>query len=219
MKAMMLVTALLCGSAMAKFNFTTCPAYFETQNPKVATGFNISKMPGTFYEQALHDYTQYPTCPSPSCIRSVKEFTPVGDGHMQIKDSFSLECFGTGPDKFPYFFNTTGHNGFLTGFIVDPPAWWKLLGFGDVYPNTIIDYKESADGGQYDWVIEFQCRAGQSGDKVKFTGFNFYTREPTVSNATYTEMIQSATNQGLDFFFNAGFGLRRVPQDNCKPIA
>ena len=54
----------------------------------------------------------------------------------------------------PYYFNTTEVNGSLTGIILDPPAWWKIL-FEMEYPDTIVDYKESADGGQYDWVIEF----------------------------------------------------------------
>lgn len=215
------VSALFFVSAFgvdAKFNFTTCPAYYETQNPKVAQGFDITKLVGKYYEQALHDYTQYPTCPKPSCIRSSKVFTPVGDGHQQIKDTFSLECFGSKPFEFSYFFNQTRHNGFLTGFIVDPPEWWKLLGFDSVYPDTIIDYQESADGGQYDWVIEFQCRQSQKGDKVKFTGFNFYTREPHVSNSTYNAMIQAARDRGLGTFMDAGFGLTRVPQENCKPL-
>lgn len=219
MKSTALVAALMmCGGVSAAFNFTTCPAYFETQNPKVAAGFNISKMPGQFYELALHDYTQYPTCPDPTCIRSQKEFTPVGGGHFQIKDTFSLECFGSKPFEFSYFFNTTANPGQLAGFIVDPPKWWTLLGFESFYPDTIIDYKESADGGQYDWVIEFQCRQKQGGDKVKFTGFNFYSREQQVSNSTYDEIIQSARNQGLGVFMDAGFGLRKVPQDNCKPL-
>jgi len=218
MKAMSLVAALMCGGAMAEFNFTTCPAYYETQNPKVATGYNISKMIGEFYELALHDYTQYPVCPNPSCIRSVKEFTPVGGGDFQIKDTFSLECFGSKPYELPYYFNKTAHNGFLNGFLIDPPAWWHLLGFDDQYPDTIIDYKEAADGGQYEWVIEFQCRQKQGGDKVKFTGFNFYSRYPQVSNATFNEMVQSARNQGLGVFLDAGFGLKQVPQDNCKPL-
>lgn len=218
MKAMTLVAALMCAGAMAEFNFTTCPAYYETQNPKVATGFNMSKLIGEFYEQALHDYTQYPVCPSPTCIRSVKKWTPVAGGHFQIQDTFALECFGSKPYSFPYFFNQTGHNGFLTGFLVDPPAWWKLLGFDSEYPDTIIDYKEAADGGQYEWIIEFQCRAKQAKDKVKFTGFNFYTREQNISNSTYDEMIQSARNQGLGIFLDAGVGIKKVPQNNCKPL-
>ena len=66
--------------ARAEFNFTTCPASHEIQTPKVAESFTMEKLVGTYYELALHDYTQYPTCPSLSCIRSQKEFTDVGDG-------------------------------------------------------------------------------------------------------------------------------------------
>ena len=106
----------------------------------------MDKLVGTYYELALHDYTQYPTCPKLSCIRSQKEFmTDVGTGKQQIKDTFTINCFGH-PYVNAYYFNTTEVNGSLTGFLLDPPAWWKIL-FEMEYPDTIVDYKESADGG------------------------------------------------------------------------
>eukprot|EP01063_Lacrimia_lanifica_P005118 TRINITY_DN12941_c0_g1_i1.p1 TRINITY_DN12941_c0_g1~~TRINITY_DN12941_c0_g1_i1.p1 ORF type:complete len:221 (+),score=92.66 TRINITY_DN12941_c0_g1_i1:76-738(+) len=207
---------LLASSADAAFNFTTCPTYFETQAAKVAKGFNESKLIGRFYEQALHDYTQYPVCPSPSCITSTKAWTDVGGGRAQIRDTFGLSCFGSKPYTFPYYFNQTAHNGFLTGFIVDPPAWWKVLGFDSVYPNTIVDYEEAADGGQYAWVLEFQCRENAKGDKVKFTGFNFYSRTPQVTDEVYGRMIQSAYDAGLGVYLDSGFKIKKVPQTNCR---
>ena len=163
--------------ARSEFNFTTCPTFYEIQADKVATDFDRNKLVGTYYELALHDYTQYPTCLRPSCIRSQKEFTEVGDGKSQIKDTFTLSCFGA-PYVTSYYFNFTENNGSLDGFLVDPPIWWKIL-FQEEYPDTIVDFKESEDGAQYDWVIEFQCREKDpiiGGKKVGFTGFNFYSR-------------------------------------------
>ena len=74
------VLSLAAYTAEATFNFTTCPAYWEMQKPKYAETFDINKLVGHYYELALHDYTQYPTCPKPSCIQSHKIFMDVGDG-------------------------------------------------------------------------------------------------------------------------------------------
>ena len=178
----------------------------------------MEKLVGTYYELALHDYTQYPTCPKLSCIRSQKEFmTDVGTGKQQIKDTFTINCFGH-PYVNAYYFNTTEVNGSLTGFLLDPPAWWKIL-FEMEYPDTIVDYKESADGGQYDWVIEFQCREKDpliGGKKVSFTGFNFYSRVQNPDDSVLEEMLQSARDKGLGIFMDASWGLTKVPQTDCN---
>merc|ERR1719238_608118 len=78
-----------------QFNNTLCPAWYELQAPNMKN-FNMEKFPGTYYELAFHDRTQYPTCPSkPACIRSQKSWVAdVEDGHSQIKDEFTLGCFG-----------------------------------------------------------------------------------------------------------------------------
>lgn len=189
---------------------TTCPGYWEVRSDYVASSFDMDKFVGEYYEQALHDYTQYPTCPSLSCIRSHKEWTDVLGGDFQIKDTFSLRCFG---DEFvtPYYFNTTGHNGFLMGFLDDPPMWWRAL-FGDkIYPNTIVDVKESSDNGQYEWAIEFQCRDTEE-KGIGFTGFNFYTREQEPGQDVVDEMIQAARDAGLGIYMDQNFGIHYVNQ-------
>jgi hypothetical protein len=201
----------------AKFNFTTCPAYWEVQNWKVAKTFNMSKMVGTFYEQALHDYTQYPTCLSLDCVRSQKVFTNVGDGKSQLQDTFTLTCFGQ-EYIFKYFFNKTENNGAFIGYLKDVPAWWHIL-FAMVYPDTIIDFKESEDGGQYEWVIEFQCRDKTTitgGTRVEFTGFNFYSRQQEPGDDVYNEMIQAARDAKLSVYMDHAWGLKRVNQSNCN---
>ena len=206
----------LATAVTAEFNFTTCPASHEIQQPKVAKEFDIKKLVGTYYELALHDYTQYPTCLKPSCITSYKEFTDVGTGYQQIKDTFTIECFGS-PYTIPYYFNTTEVNGSLNGFLVDVPAWWKIL-FEMEYPDTIIDFKESEDGGQYDWVIEFQCREKDpliGGKKVSFTGFNFYSKAQNPSEEMLEEMIASARQMGLGIYLDNVWGITKIAQENC----
>ena len=212
-----LIATLFIGAARADFNFTTCPGYWETQRPGVAENFNIEKLVGTYYELALHDYTQYPTCPKPSCIRSHKEWTD--DAKTTIKDTFTLGCFGHFYDV-AYFFNRTEDNGSLKGFLVDPPIWWTtLFGSETVYPDTVVAFKESEDGGQYDWVVEFQCRTKAGwikGEHVGFTGINFYSRVQNPTDDTLNDMLQAARDAGLGVYMDASWGTINVPQTDCN---
>mmetsp|Transcript_57892 Transcript_57892/g.159800 ORF Transcript_57892/g.159800 Transcript_57892/m.159800 type:complete len:232 (-) Transcript_57892:212-907(-) len=208
------VLAVLTTSALADFNNTKCPGHWEVSSQNVVDNFDMNKFVGTYYEQALHDITQYPTCPKLSCIRSVKTWTEKLGGDFQISDTFSIECFGKTYTN-EYYFNTTDDNGFLVGFLDDPPAIWKIL-FGDqIYPDTIVEFKESADGGQYEWVVEFQCTDADDGDSVRFTGFNFYSREQNPSDETVSEMIQAARDAGLSIYMDAWPGVYNVTQTGC----
>ena len=157
----------------------------------MAANFSLNRFTGTYYELAVHDYTQYPVCPKPDCIRSIKSFVPgVGSGRDQI----------------------------LKGFIAPPvPVWWKALGFAATYNNTIVDFAEDPDDpdGQLDWVIEFQCRENGDGKKVQVTGINFYPKHQQVSQAHLDAMLQAARDRGLGVYMDAGFGTRTVLQQNC----
>ena len=44
----------------ATFNYTRCPAPWKLQSDLVKKSFNLTEFQGTYYELALHDYTQYP---------------------------------------------------------------------------------------------------------------------------------------------------------------
>ena len=142
-----------------QFNNTLCPAWYELESEQMKD-FDINKFPGTYYELAFHDRTQYPTCPTkPACIRSKKSWVPdVGDGKFQIKDEFTLGCAGKLYTE-PLYFNTTNATGSLDGFLKkeDIPWWWKLFEPGSYYPDTIVDYQLNKETGDLDWVIEFQC--------------------------------------------------------------
>ena len=201
-----------------QFNLTACPAFREVQAPKVAPEFSMRRLAGTYYELALHDYTQFPTCPKPSCIRSVKRLVPgvvSPSGGAQIVDSFTLSCFGR-PSRVQYFFNETKNPGALLGFVRDPPLWWKGLGFASVYNDTVVDFGPVHSAtGQYEWVIEFQCR-GKPGKGVTFTGINFYSRVQAPPQAAVDGMLQAARDRGLGYFMDLNVGTRLVPQTNCS---
>jgi len=200
-------------TAAPAFNLTTCPRFDEVQHPRVAANFSLNRFMGTYY-----DYTQYPVCPKPDCVRSIKSFVPgVGSGRDQILDNFTIGCFGL-PSRVHYYFNVTADTGALVGFIAPPvPVWWKALGFAATYNNTIVDFAEDPDDpdGQLDWVIEFQCRENGDGKKVQFTGINFYSKHQQMSQAHYDAMLQAARDRGLGVYMDAGFGTRTVPQQNC----
>ena len=54
-----------------EFNTSVCPSYWEVYAPKVPESFSLDRfVGGLYYELALHDKTQYPLCPKPSCITS-----------------------------------------------------------------------------------------------------------------------------------------------------
>lgn len=39
-----------------------------------------------------------------------------------------------------------------------------------------------------------------------------------MTDDVYDEMIQAARDAGLGVYLDSGFGLFKVPQDNCKPL-
>ena len=73
-----------------------------------------------------------------------------------------------------------------------------------LYPDTVVDFRLSEDGGQYEWVIEFQCE--QADDIVTFVGINFYARHYNVSEQYYNDFIQAGRDAGLGIFMDHGEG-------------
>lgn len=190
----------LCAQVEASFNYTSCPAAWELQSDFVKKSFNLTKFQGTYYELALHDYTQYPVCPSPKCVRSHK----VADFRLkQVNDTFDLDCFGhIYPSHFRFNLTSTpGHFLGTSTFIPDV-----------VFPDTVVDMYENPNG-VYEWVIEFQCveKLGH----VWFVGINWYCRENQVSDDYYQSLIKAAQSRGLDFYMDKGVGVYKVDQDNC----
>lgn len=199
MKTSVILLALLFAVASAEFNYTKCPSPWELQSDEVKQNFDLKKLEGSYYELALHDYTQYPICPNPKCIRSHKVLDPQ---LKQVNDTFNLVCFG-GEYKFMFRFALTNITGFFLGTVASFPYI--------VFPDTVVDVKESQDGG-YEWVIEFQCV--EKLDHVWFVGINWYSRERNVTKAYIDGLLHAARARGLGFYMDKGMGVYSVDQ-NC----
>eukprot|EP00750_Incisomonas_marina_P033118 INCI9573.2.p1 GENE.INCI9573.2~~INCI9573.2.p1 ORF type:complete len:386 (+),score=54.05 INCI9573.2:103-1260(+) len=201
----MLWAAAVTTAVAATFNFTQCPGPLELQSDRVKANFTLDSFVGTYYELALHDLTQYPACfTGPFCVRSIKT---LDTERQEVNDTWSLGCVRGGPNPYnvPLRFNLTDTTGYFRGW---SPVTGRLP-----YPDTVVDFKLSPDGGQYEWVIEFQCE--QVDDKVVFTGINFYSRDYNVSEDYYQELIQAGRDAGLGIYMDHGEGLYRVPHTNC----
>jgi hypothetical protein len=194
------------------FNYTTCPAYYELQTQQVKEGFSLDRFAGSYYELALHDWTQRPACPKPTCIQAQKVInrTIYDSNPILVEDHWSLECFG---ERFRplLLFNYTKHRGFMEGFTTLIP--------GTVFPNTIVDFQYNKTCDCYDWVIEFQCLTKL--DHVFFVGLNFYVREPHLSPEAFDALLNAGRAQGLGIYMDkkkahSGAGLYNVSQTNCS---
>lgn len=196
-----LALLLLVTAAGAEFNYTKCPASWELQSDTVKQNFSLKKFEGTYYELAFHDYTQYPICPSPKCIRSHK----VVDYQLnQINDTFNLVCFGDN-STIHFKFALTNTTGFFLGHVTTPPIPFIT------FPDTVVDVHESADG-VYEWVIEFQCL--EKLDHVWFIGINWYSRPRNVTKDYLDSLLNAAKARGLGVYMESGLGVHYVDQ-NC----
>ena len=195
--------------AVKNFNLTTCPGWWELQTEKVKESFEIEKFEGTYYELALHDWTQDPACASilggPQCVQSIKYLDNIT--RDLLVDDWTLQCFGT-PYPVPLYFNLTDIPGYFLGF--SPADAFKNRD----WPDTIVDYKFSEDGTHYEWVIEFQCNEFELVPAIRFVGINFYARHYNVTEDYYNEFIKAGYDVGLGVLDNT-WGLYRVPMDNC----
>ena len=185
------------------FNHTKCPAPWELQSDTVKKNFSIKKFEGSYHELALHDYTQFPICPAPKCMRSHKVMNYTTN---QINDTFTLNCFGS-DYSFTFLFNLTNTTGFFLG---------RVVHFPDViFPDTVVDVKEGPDG-VYEWAIEFQCV--EKLDHIWFVGINWYSRQANVTDEYYESMINAARARGLGYFMDSGFKVTLVDQNCTKKL-
>ena len=135
------------------------------------TGFDVRNMAGTFYELAMHDYTQNVCVAGPTCVRSQK----VIDG-LTIRDDFTIACFGRAYSSALEFRIVPEKPGYLEGR-------WSAVTGDRVIPDTVVEFKESLEpesDAQYEWVIEVQC-AEELGEEI-FVGVNFYAKHATAEN-------------------------------------
>jgi hypothetical protein len=197
-----LLFALLVAQSAAVFNFSKCPAAWEVQTANTSKGFSVDKFVGKYYELFYHDYTQFPTCPSPSCTTSSKVFDAANN---QVVDTFALSCFGK-PYPVQLLFNITDQPGVFQQH--------NKAGFNT--PDIVAYAEESTTPGniQYDWVLELQCTT--KFDHVDFIGINWYSKFKSVSNETSARMLQVARDLGFGPYMDDGFKVRTNSFDNCK---
>lgn len=196
------------------FNYSRCPtsrelwAWNSSDPDRVPRDFKLdlfapTKKGNQYYELAFHDWTQYPTCPKPSCLASLKQFDPAT---KLINDTFSLTCVGQ--HYHPALrFELTKTNGAFLGFWtgVGPQHGW--------IPDTVVDFKLSADKTRYEWVIEVQCV--DKFNYVEFVGINFYAMDAQPGKAYTENLIQIARSHGLGTYLDTRTGTHIVDQKNC----
>ena len=78
----------------------------------------------------------------------------------------------------------------------------KKIGADYTWPDTVVDYKLTADGSAYEWIIEFQCNMEADQSQIAFVGINFYARHYNVTNMYYDEFMIVFLNfkGGLELF-------------------
>eukprot|EP00039_Didymoeca_costata_P028050 m.19838 g.19838 ORF g.19838 m.19838 type:complete len:216 (+) comp6686_c0_seq2:85-732(+) len=199
----------------AVFNYTKCPSSYELwqNNPtgdvsKVPRTFNVSKFApqdgAMYYELAFHDWTQKPSCPSPKCVTSFKQYDTQRN---QINDTFTLDCEGLAfhPALRFEFTNITGS---LLG-------WWegKIGPQHGWIPDTVVDFKISEDGSRYEWVLELQCV--EELGHVDFVGINFYSSFKDPGMQYINTFVDHARAFGLGVYLDHGEGVTIVNQTDC----
>ena len=79
-----------------------------------------------------------------------------------------------------------------------------------VYLEVVQDEAGRED---YDAAIQFQCQEDETG--ILFTGLNFLTKSPTVSDEQLDRMFQSAIDLGLGWAMEDGTGTHLMDQTDC----
>ena len=202
--------------SLVDFNFTTCPTSNEVETAAVAANFSAEYFAGVYYEIALHDYTQYPTCFfKPTCIQSYKTFNASYGKYGQILDHFSLECVGE-TYKSMFYDTLTDVTGLFevkveeAGHVTKKEFHDTVVATGDIITQNNTN-GNNVGKQQYEWVMEFQCV--QKYDRVLWTAINFYTYYNQPSQDTINTMLDIAYQQGLGVYLNKTFIY--IDQENC----
>ena len=201
----------VCTNSLLDFNYTKCPTSNEVETPSVAANFSAELFAGIYYEIALHDYTQYPTCIfKPTCIQSYKTWNASYGKYGQVVDHFSLECVGD-TYKSMFYDTLTGVSGQFNVAVEADGHTTKKEFHDTVVATGPVIQQENSNKSQYEWVIEFQCV--QDFGRVLWTAINFYSYHNKPSNDTVDDMFNVAYQQGLGVYMNRT--LIFIDQDNC----
>ena len=164
-----------------------CPAYADVADPGVENIFDARKYQGTWYEHAYHDWTQFSEVYDTSLDISLPE-----DAKSWV-DIFKVK--GPSPAKAPHSWRgspvANGAAYPLYGTLSDPkqPSLGEK-GFGNVFPNYVIDLQTDPKTGEYTEAIQFQCL--EAGGVRVFEGINFLSRRPDINQKTLDAMFQRA---------------------------
>ena len=84
------------------------------------------------------------------------------------------------------------------------------------FANMIVYLEVAQDEvGQeeYDAAIQFQCQEDETG--IVFTGLNFLTKSPIVSEEQLDRMFQNAIDLGLEWAMEDGTGTHLMDHTDC----
>ena len=154
-------------------------------------GFDVTKYKGRWYEHAYHDWTQFA-----EVYDTTLDIDLAADGRTWV-DAFAVR--GPSPRAAPRSWRgspvANGAHYPLYGSL-DPAKPGELLesGFGNVFPNFIVDVTKDAQGNYQD-AIQFQCL--ESGGVRVFEGINFLSRDREISPARLQGFFDRAAKAGM----------------------
>ena len=167
-----------------------CPSYAQVKQPSM-NGFDVTKYKGRWYEHAYHDWTQFA-----EVYDTTLDIDLAADGRTWV-DDFAVR--GPSPRAAPRSWRgspvANGAHYPLYGSL-DPAKPGELLesGFGNVFPNFIVDVTKDAQGNYQD-AIQFQCL--ESGGVRVFEGINFLSRDREISPARLQGFFDRAAKAGM----------------------
>jgi hypothetical protein len=179
-----------------------CPASEDIQSDFVKEEYQEHKHAGFYYELAFKDATQPRGC---KCITSNKTIV----SNNTLRDAFNIQCAGR-----------IYHCALSFDLNVDPSRRGYMIGrwnnfslAKDIsFPNTIVDVGVNKATGEYDWIIELQCKQTSvlGFNWIQYYGLNFYSKTYTNQLKVVGEMIRVARERGLGDFIESGLALYLV---------
>ena len=167
-----------------------CPTYADVRQ-KSMDGFDVTKYTGRWYEHAYHDWTQFA-----EVYDTTLDIDLAADGKTWV-DDFAVK--GPSPAKAPRSWRgspvANGAHYPLYGTL-DPskPGELQESGFGNVFPNYIVDVVPDGKGG-YAEAIQFQCL--EAGGVRVFEGINFLSRDRELAPGALDGFFARAGKAGL----------------------
>lgn len=168
-----------------------CPSYGQVKQPSMA-GFDVTKYKGQWYEHAYHDWTQFA-----EVYDTTLDIDLAADGRTWV-DDFAVR--GPSPRVAPKSWRgspvANGAHYPLYGSL-DPSKPGELTesGFGNIFPNFIVDVTKDAQGNYQD-AIQFQCL--DSGGVRVFEGINFLSRDRDISPERLQGFFDRAARAGME---------------------